>query len=66
MCPFDGTAEQVGEIEFVCMASGAFTEINALEIMNFDEMVSMMTGVGRLWDDSALNHDEIDRLLLED
>ena len=64
---FDGTAEQVGEIEFACMASGAFTEINVLEIMNFDEVVSMMTGAGRLLGRyNAPNHDEIDRLLLEE
>ena len=49
------------------MASGAFTEINVLEIMNFDEMVSMMTGAGRLLGRyNAPNHYEIDRLLLEE
>ena len=62
-----GTREQVGKIEFACMASGAFVEVDILELVTFGDMVEMMSGAGQLLGHyQSPNMDQIDRMLLEE
>ena len=43
-----GTREQVGKVEFACMASGAFVEVNIIELVTLDDMAEMMLGASQL------------------
>ena len=62
-----GTREQVGKVEFACMASGAFVEVDIIELVTLDDMVEMMSGAGQLLGKyQSPNMDEIDRMLLDE
>ena len=62
-----GTREQVGKVEFACMASGAFVEVDIIELVTLDDMVEMMSGAGKLLGKyKSPNMDEIDRMLLDE
>ena len=62
-----GTREQIGKVEFACMASGAFVEVDIIELVTLDEMVEMMSGAGQLLGKyQSPSMDEIDRMLLEE
>ena len=48
------------------MATGAFIEINAYQLISFEEMVGMMKDAGQvLGQYRPPNQDEIDRMLLD-
>ena len=49
------------------MASGAFVEVDIIELVTLDEMVEMMSGAGQLLGKyQSPSMDEIDRMLLDE
>ena len=61
-----GTRKQVGKVEFACIASGAFVEVDFLELVTLDDMVEMMSGAGQLLSKyQSPNIDQFDRMLLD-
>ena len=49
------------------MASGAFVEVDIIELVTLDDMVEMMSGAGQLLGQyHSPNMDQIDRMLLEE
>ena len=63
----EATPKQAGAAEFAAMATGAFIEINAYQLISFEEMVGMMKDAGQvLGQYRPPNQDEIARVLLDE